>query len=103
MGSRLGLEAKRQAGGDEIDAVGHRRQALVQGTRGIDESPRQRVDWHDAEPDLARDEDDGPLERRQDRQEATAYNALVTDWTELTRQAAAIHDTVGDRQIKLDI
>lgn len=41
--------------------------------------------------------------RRQDRQEATAYNALVTDWTELTRQAAAIHDTVGDRQIKLDI
>ncbi|ALC11380.1 DUF1156 domain-containing protein [Sphingopyxis sp. 113P3] len=41
--------------------------------------------------------------RRQDRQEATTYNALVTDWTELTRQAAAIHDTVGDRQIKLDI
>jgi putative DNA methylase len=41
--------------------------------------------------------------RRQDRQEATAYNALVTDWTELTRQAAAIHDTVGDRQIRLDI
>ena len=41
--------------------------------------------------------------RRQDRQEATAYNALVTDWTELTRQAAAIHDIVGDRQIRLDI
>lgn len=41
--------------------------------------------------------------RRQDRQEATAYNALVTDWTELTRQAAAIHDTRGDRQIRLDI
>ena len=41
--------------------------------------------------------------RRQDRQEATAYNALVTDWTELTRQAAAVHDTVGVRQIRMDI
>lgn len=41
--------------------------------------------------------------KRQDRQEAIAYNALVTDWTELTRQAAAIHDTTGDRQTRLDI
>jgi putative DNA methylase len=41
--------------------------------------------------------------KRQDAKEATAYNALIADWTELTRQAAAIHDTGGDRQIRLDI
>ena len=31
--------------------------------------------------------------KRRDAKEATAYNALIADWTELTRQAAAIHDT----------
>jgi putative DNA methylase len=41
--------------------------------------------------------------KRKDAKEATAYNALIADWTELTRQAAAVHDTGGDRQIKLDI
>jgi putative DNA methylase len=41
--------------------------------------------------------------KRKDAKEATAYNALIADWTELTRQAAAIHDTSGDRQIGLDI
>jgi len=41
--------------------------------------------------------------KRKDAKEATAYNALIADWTELTRQAAAIHDTSGDRQIRLDI
>lgn len=41
--------------------------------------------------------------KRNDAKEATAYNALIADWTELTRQAAAIHDTSGDRQIRLDI
>ena len=41
--------------------------------------------------------------KRKDAKEATAYNALIADWTELTRQAAAIHDTGGDRQIRLDI
>jgi putative DNA methylase len=41
--------------------------------------------------------------KRKDAKEATAYNALIADWTELTRQAAAIHDTRGDRQIRLDI
>ncbi len=40
--------------------------------------------------------------KRKDAKEATAYNALIADWTELTRQAAAIHDTSGDRQIRLD-
>ncbi len=41
--------------------------------------------------------------KRKDAKEATAYNALIADWTELTRQAAAIHDASGDRQIRLDI
>ena len=41
--------------------------------------------------------------KRKDAKEATAYNALIADWTELSRQAAAIHDTSGDRQIKLNI
>ena len=31
--------------------------------------------------------------KRKDAKEATAYNALIADWTELTRQAAAINDT----------
>ncbi|MBC2861679.1 DUF1156 domain-containing protein [Stappia sp. 28M-7] len=41
--------------------------------------------------------------KRKDAKEATAYNALIADWAELTRQAASIHDTSGDRQIRLDI
>lgn len=41
--------------------------------------------------------------KRKDAKEATAYNALIADWAELTRQAASIHDTGGDRQIQLDI
>nr|WP_294504258.1 DUF1156 domain-containing protein [uncultured Rhodopila sp.] len=41
--------------------------------------------------------------KRKDAKEATSYNALIADWTELTRQAAAIHDTSGDRQIRLNI
>ena len=41
--------------------------------------------------------------KRQDAKEATAYNALIADWTELTRQAATIHDVSGERQAALDI
>jgi len=41
--------------------------------------------------------------KRKDAKEATAYNALIADWTELSRQAAAIYDTSGDRQIQLNI
>ncbi len=41
--------------------------------------------------------------KRQDAKEATAYNALIADWTELTRQAAAIHDVSGERQAALDL
>ncbi len=41
--------------------------------------------------------------KRQDAREATAYNALIADWTELSRQAAAIYDTRGDLQQRLDL
>jgi putative DNA methylase len=41
--------------------------------------------------------------KRQDAKEATAYNALIADWTELARQAAQIHDTSGERQSALDL
>jgi putative DNA methylase len=41
--------------------------------------------------------------KRKDAKEATAYNALIADWTELTRQTAAIHDTGGDRQTRLEL
>ncbi|WP_410052554.1 DUF1156 domain-containing protein [Bradyrhizobium sp. SZCCHNRI1003] len=57
----------------------------------------------DAVKDLAYCLYDISANKRKDAKEATAYNALIADWTELTRQAAAIHDTSGDRQIRLDI
>jgi putative DNA methylase len=40
--------------------------------------------------------------KRQDAKEATAYNALIADWTELTREAATIHDTRGDGQTRMN-
>ncbi|MBB4642745.1 DUF1156 domain-containing protein [Rhizorhapis suberifaciens] len=45
----------------------------------------------------------GICEKRSDAKEATSYNALIAVWTELTRQAAAIHDVGGDRQTRLDL
>ncbi|WP_218054329.1 DUF1156 domain-containing protein [Phenylobacterium immobile] len=45
----------------------------------------------------------GICEKRADAKEATSYNALIAVWTELTRQAAAIHDTGGNRQTRLDL
>jgi putative DNA methylase len=57
----------------------------------------------DAVKDLAYCLYDISANKRKDAKEATAYNALIADWTELTRQAAAIHDTSGDRQIPLGI
>jgi len=41
--------------------------------------------------------------KRKDAKEATAYNALIADWTELTREAATIHDTRGDGQTRLNL
>lgn len=40
--------------------------------------------------------------KRQDAKEATAYNALIADWTELTREAAAIQDIRGTGQTRMD-
>ncbi len=39
--------------------------------------------------------------KRKDAKEATVYNALIADWTELTREAAAIQDIVGERQTQM--
>ncbi|MBB6190870.1 putative DNA methylase [Sphingobium wenxiniae] len=41
--------------------------------------------------------------KRQDAKEAIAYNALIADWTELSRQAATVYDTRGDLQQRLDL
>ncbi len=40
--------------------------------------------------------------KRQDAKEATAYNALIADWSDLTREAAAIVDIRGTGQTHLD-
>lgn len=45
----------------------------------------------------------GICEKRSDAKEATSYNALIAVWTELTRQAAAIHDMRVNVQASLDL
>lgn len=40
--------------------------------------------------------------KRQDAKEATAYNALIADWSDLTREAAKAADVGPDRQQRLD-
>ena len=40
--------------------------------------------------------------KRQDAKEATAYNALIADWSDLTREAAAIQDIRGTGQTRMD-
>jgi putative DNA methylase len=40
--------------------------------------------------------------KRQDAKEATAYNALIADWTELTRQAATIREVQVAGQTSMD-
>ena len=57
----------------------------------------------DAARDLAYCLYDICANKRRDAGEATPYNGLVAVWTELTRQAAAIHDVRGDRQRALDL
>ncbi len=41
--------------------------------------------------------------KRQDAKEATAYNALIADWSGLTREAAAIVDIRGTGQTRMDL
>ena len=59
-------------------------------------------DKADAVKDLAYCLYDICANKRQDAKEATAYNALIADWTELTREAATIHDMRGDGQTQLN-
>lgn len=40
--------------------------------------------------------------KRKDAKEAGAYNALIADWSDLTREAAAIVDTRGTGQTRMD-
>lgn len=44
----------------------------------------------------------GICDKRSDTKEATSYNALIAVWAELTRQAATIRDTGGERQTVMD-
>ena len=41
--------------------------------------------------------------KRRNASEAASYNSLIAVWSELTRQAAAIHDTRGDLQGSLEL
>ena len=41
--------------------------------------------------------------KRRDAGEAASYNGLIAVWPEVTRQAAEIYDTRGDRQISLEL
>jgi len=60
-------------------------------------------DKADAVKDLAYCLYDISANKRKDAKEATAYNALIADWTELTREAATIHDTRGDGQMAMQV
>ncbi len=61
-------------------------------------------DKADAVKDLAYCLYDICSNKRKDAKEATSYNALIAVWTELTRQAASIHETDlgGDRQVAMN-
>ena len=62
-----------------------------------------RADASDAAKDLAYCLYDICTNKRRDASEAAAYNGLIAVWPELTRQAAAIHDTRGDLQAALEL
>ena len=57
----------------------------------------------DAAKDLAYCLYDICSNKRRNVGEAASYNGLIAVWSELTRQAAAIHDTRGDRQGSLGL
>ncbi|WP_458395461.1 DUF1156 domain-containing protein [Rhizobium ruizarguesonis] len=57
----------------------------------------------DAVKDLAYCLYDIAANKRKDAKEATAYNALIADWTELSREAAAVHDIRGTGQGSLEL
>ena len=57
----------------------------------------------DAAKDLAYCLYDICASKRRNAGEAASYNGLIAVWSELTRQAAAIHDTRGDLQGSLEL
>ena len=57
----------------------------------------------DAAKDLAYCLYDICVNKRRNASEGASYNGLISVWSELTRQAAAIHDTRGDLQGSLDL
>ena len=59
--------------------------------------------YADAARDLAYCLYDIAANKRKDATEAASWNGLIAVWSELTQQAAAIHDTRGDLQGALDI
>lgn len=60
-------------------------------------------DKAEAAKDLAYCLYDISANKRKDAKEATAYNAIIADWTELSREAAKIHDTRRDGQAAFDL
>lgn len=59
-------------------------------------------DQAEAAKDLAYCLYDISANKRQDPQEASAYNALISDWTELTRAADSIEEIQVDGQTRMD-
>lgn len=64
---------------------------------------QQIGDKAEAVKDLAYCLYDISANKRKDAKEATAYNALIADWTELSRLAATVHDTRGRTQLRFDV
>jgi putative DNA methylase len=64
---------------------------------------QQIGDKAEAVKDLAYCLYDIAANKRKDAKEATAYNALIADWTELSRMAATVHDTSGRTQLRFDV
>lgn len=64
---------------------------------------RQIGDKAEAVKDLAYCLYDICANKRKDAKEATAYNAIIADWTELSRLAATVHDTSARTQLRFDV
>jgi putative DNA methylase len=64
---------------------------------------QQIGDKAEAVKDLAYCLYDIAANKRKDAKEATAYNALIADWTELSRMAATVHDTSGRTQLRFEV
>ncbi len=64
---------------------------------------QQIGDKAEAVKDLAYCLYDIAANKRKDAKEAKAYNALIADWTELSRIAATVHDTSGRTQLRFDV